>query len=106
LSSPGLPAEKDSAIDVSLINPAATATEFAASIRTGDVVGKFKHIGHVQSAQVVAQTIVDCIRKPRIEVYPYRISRAFAWLSVIAPSILDKVMMPYFRDRMRAKAAT
>jgi short-subunit dehydrogenase len=94
---------KDSRIDVSLINPAATATEFAEKIRRGDIVGKFKPLGHVQPAQVVAQAIVDCIRKPKIEVYPYRLSRGFAWLNAIAPSIVDKVMMPYFRERFRAK---
>ena len=94
---------QDSGIDVSLINPAATDTEFSERVRRADVAGKFKAMGYVQPASTVARAIVECIRKPKIEVYPYRVSRAFAWLNVIAPSILDKVMIPYLRDRIARK---
>jgi short-subunit dehydrogenase len=95
---------KDSGIDVSLINPAATESEFPDHVRRADVAGKFKPIGHVQSAQTVARTIVDCIRSPKIEVYPYRVSRALVWLNSMAPSLVDKVMRSYLRDRMQAAA--
>src|SRR5437867_2798975 len=44
---------KDSGIDVSLINPAATQTEFADNVRYGGVTAKFKAIGHIQSAEEV-----------------------------------------------------
>ena len=94
---------KDSGIDVSIINPAATDTSFADNIRRSDVGGRFKPLGHMQSSEKVAQVIVDCVRNPKIEVYPYRVSRIFAWLNVIAPSLLDKIMLPYMRDRLRAK---
>src|SRR5215471_9837276 len=41
---------KDSGIDVSLINPATTATEFAEHVRHVGVAGRFKPIGYIQPA--------------------------------------------------------
>jgi short-subunit dehydrogenase len=93
---------RDSGIDVSIINPAATYSEFQDHVRKGDVLGKFKAIGHVQRAEEVADAIVGCIRRPAAEVYPYRKSRIFAWINAIAPSLVDKIMIRYFRERMRA----
>lgn len=94
---------KDDGIDVSIINPAATHSEFGENIRHGDVTGKFKAIGYIQPAERVAESIVKCIRKPRAEVYPYRISRLVVWINAFAPSLVDKVMISYFRDRVRAR---
>jgi short-subunit dehydrogenase len=94
---------KDSGIDVSLVNPAATDTAFFGNIRRGDVVGKFKPMGYVQSPWAVAAAIVSCIRNPKLEVYPHRISRLIVWLNAVVPSLVDKVMVPYFRDRIGAK---
>src|SRR5213082_2033965 len=37
---------KDSGIDVSIISPAATQTEFGDNVRHGDVTAKFKAMGH------------------------------------------------------------
>jgi len=93
---------KDAGIHVSLINPATTRTEFTEHVRRGDVSGQFKPIGYVQPAQIITRRIVECIRRAKAEVYPYRLSRVLAWLNTIAPSLADKVMMPYFRDRFRA----
>ena len=64
-----------SGIHVSIINPAATKSEFGESIRHGDVTKKFKAIGRVQTAEEVARSIVQCIKQPKAEVYPYGISR-------------------------------
>jgi len=93
---------RDSGIDVSVINPASTRTEFAESIRRGDATGVFKSIGRVQSAEAVAQSIVRCIRNPKIQVYPYGITRLLVWVNAIAPSLVDRLIMPYMRDRMPA----
>jgi short-subunit dehydrogenase len=93
-----------SAIEISIINPAATETEFADSVRHGDVTGKFKAMGHIQSAEEVAAAIVRCIKKPKAEVYPYGVSRLLVWANAVAPSFVDKVITHFFRERMRARA--
>jgi short-subunit dehydrogenase len=91
---------KDSGIDVSIINPAATETEFGDNVRRVDAGAKFKAMGHIQSAGEVAAAIVRCIRDPKLEVYPYRTSRALVWANAIAPSLVDKIMSRFFRERM------
>ena len=89
-------------IDVSIVSPAATDTEFGDHVRQGDVKGQFKAIGHVQSAEEVAAAIVRCIKDPKIEVFPNRVSRLLAWANALAPSLVDKVMMRFFRERIAA----
>jgi short-subunit dehydrogenase len=95
---------RGSAIDITIVNPAATRTEFGDKIRLGDATSKFKAIGHVQSAEEVASAIVRCIEKPKAEVYPYRLSRLLVWANAVAPSLVDKIMSRFFRERMRAGA--
>jgi len=99
-----------SGIDVSIINPGATQTEFGDSIRHGDVTQKFKAMGHVQSAEEVAQAIVRCIKYPKVEVYPYRTSRLLVWANAVAPSLVDKIIRRFLREgfaleRTRAREA-
>ena len=92
-----------SGIDVSIINPGATETEFGDNIRLGDVTRKFKAMGRIQPAEEVAEAIVRCIKTPKAEVYPYRFGRFFAWASAVAPGLVDKIMMRFFRDRISAR---
>ncbi len=92
-----------SGIDVSIINPAATRTEFGANVRHGDVTAKFKAMGRIQSAEEVAAAIVQCIKKPKAEVYPYRASRLLVWINAVAPSLVDRVMRRFFRERIGAR---
>ena len=92
-------------IDVSIINPAATQTEFGDHVRYGDVKTRFKSLGRVQSAEEVAASIVQCIRNPKVEVYPYGISRFLAWANAIAPSLVDKIMTRFLNDRVKALSA-
>jgi short-subunit dehydrogenase len=94
----------NSNIHVSTVNPAATETEFGDRVRYGDVTEKFKNIGYVQSADAVAASIVRCIKEPKVEVYPNRLSRLLVWTNSLAPSLVDKVMTHFFRERMRAAA--
>lgn len=89
-------------IQVTIINPAATHSEFGRHIRQGDVMANFKPIGYVQPAEEVAQSIVACLKAPKVEVYPYRKSRLVAWVNAVAPSLLDRIMIRYLRDRMKA----
>lgn len=76
-------------IDVSLVYPIYTATEFhAVEVRKLEWPRK----GPVQSADAVARAIVRCLRRPRAEVYPYRASRVFAALGVLAPRLVDRAL--------------
>jgi short-subunit dehydrogenase len=93
-----------SGIDISIINPGATETEFGASVRVGDVTEKFKNMGHIQSAAEVAAEIVRCIKQPKAEVYPYRVGRLLVWANAIAPSLVDKLMARFLRERLAARA--
>src|SRR5262249_41251782 len=93
-----------SGIEVSVINPAATRTEFGANVRQGDVTAKFNAIGRVQSAEEVGAAIVQCIKKPKAEVYPYRVSRLLVWINAVSPSLVDKVMKRFYSERLRARA--
>lgn len=90
-------------IDVSVISPAGTETEFGESIRRGDIKKKFKPVGHIQSAEEVAKAIVQCIKRPKIEVYPNRSSRFLVWANAIAPSLVDRIVSRYLRDRLSAE---
>ena len=93
---------KDDGIDVSVISPAGTETEFGENVRYGQVKRKFKPTGHIQSAGEVAEAIVRCIQKPKIEVYPNRSSRFLVWANAIAPGLVDKIVIRYLRDRLNA----
>ena len=97
---------KQSNIDVSIVSPAATTTEFSEHIRHGDVKEGFKSAGPIQSAEAVAAAIVRCIEDPKIEVFPARFARFLAWANALAPSLVDKVMMRVFNDRIRAISAS
>lgn len=89
-------------IHVSVVNPSSTRTEFQEALRRGgDVEGRFNPVGHEQTPEDVAAAIVRCIRKPRIEVYPYPPSRFLGWINAIAPSVLDHFVLRAFRDRIR-----
>jgi short-subunit dehydrogenase len=92
-----------SGIEVSIINPAATQSEFGDNVRYGDVTQKFKAMGHVQPAEEVARAIVQCIKEPKAEVYPYGRSRLLVWANAVAPSLVDKIMTRFFRERIRAR---
>ncbi len=96
---------KDFNIDVSIISPASTESEFGDNVRRGDVQARFTPVWQVQSAEQVANAIVRCIKHPKIEVFPNRISRILAWVNTLAPSLLDKVVLRFFRKRMRSLSA-
>jgi short-subunit dehydrogenase len=79
----------DSGIDVSVVLPISTATEFfdVASRTSGKPA---KPTGPVQSAEHVAKGIVSCIRKPRPEVYAYPPARLLHALNALWPGLVDR----------------
>jgi short-subunit dehydrogenase len=54
-----------SGIDVSIINPGATETEFGDNIRLGDVTRKFKAMGRIQPARKLRKQSYDASRRRR-----------------------------------------
>jgi short-subunit dehydrogenase len=53
---------------------------------------RWRPMGPVQSADRVARAILSCVRRPRLEVYPYWPLRILAVMSVIAPGLVDRGM--------------
>lgn len=92
---------KDFGIQVSIVNPAATHSEYGEHVRHGKAGNKFKATGHVQTAEEVAASIVKCIENPKLEVYPYKRSRLLTWVSALSPEIVDRILAYYFKDSIR-----
>jgi short-subunit dehydrogenase len=53
---------------------------------------RWRPMGPVQSADRVARSILRCVRRPRLEVYPYWPIRILAVMSVVAPGLVDRGM--------------
>jgi short-subunit dehydrogenase len=90
-----------SPLKASVVFPIATATEFHEAIRRefGREVGA---AGPRQTVEQVARAIVDCIVRPRAEVYPYRRAKLLSVLSVTAPAQADRVVRRFRRRSMPA----
>jgi hypothetical protein len=56
-------------------------------------------LGPRQSVDFVAAAIVECIRRPRPEVYPHAASRMLPLLNTIAPRATDRLVRKYGRRR-------
>jgi short-subunit dehydrogenase len=91
---------KDAGIDVTIVNPAATLTEFGRSVRRGDVAVKFKPLGRIQSAEEVAAAAVRCMKRPKPEIFPYGMSRALVWANALSPNLVDRLMARIYRRRV------
>ena len=76
-------------IAVSLVYPIGTETE----LHHAEVQKvPWRPMGPSQSAEQVARAILRCVRRPRLEVYPYWPARILAVTSVIAPGLVDRGM--------------
>lgn len=75
-----------SGIDVTLVLPGATETEFHGAASGPRRRGP---VGWVQSAETVAGAIARAIRRPRREVYPTPGAWAMAVLNELAPGVVD-----------------
>lgn len=86
-------------IHVSSVFPVSTITDFHRVMET-DFGYRVSNLGPRQSVDHVAAAIVDCVRRPRPEVFPHRLSRALAALSAIAPRFTDGMVRKYARRRV------
>jgi len=85
-------------IHVSCVYPISTRTEFHDAM-TRDYGHKVSGLGPRQSVDDVAGAIVRCIRRPRPEVYPHRLSRALTVLNHVAPAFTDRFVKKFGRSR-------
>ena len=83
-------------IHASIVYPISTATEFHAAIKR-DFGHEVHGRGPKQSADDVARAVVECIRHPKAEVYPYPRAWWLAVLSVVAPATADRLVQKYSR---------
>jgi short-subunit dehydrogenase len=92
-------------IHASIVLPVSTVTEFHDAIAR-DFGHAVEGAGPRQSADVVARRIVDCLVHPRPEVYPYRPAWLLSAMSVLAPSVADRVVQRFTRHRKPHHATT
>jgi NAD(P)-dependent dehydrogenase (short-subunit alcohol dehydrogenase family) len=85
-------------IHISAVFPISTETEFRSAMAR-DFGHSVSGLGPKQSVDHVARAIVNCIRRPRPEVYPHPPSRALPLLNGIAPRLTDRLMHRYGRRR-------
>jgi short-subunit dehydrogenase len=85
-------------IHVSCVYPVSTPTEFTEAMAR-DYGHHISGLGPRQTVDDVARAIVACIRRPRPEVYPYRVSRGLAILNALAPAFTDRFVRRYGRRR-------
>jgi short-subunit dehydrogenase len=83
-------------IRVSVVCPVSTTTEFF------EVAGarsplKFTAAGPTYSAAQVADAIVRCVRRPRVEVIVYRPARVLVILNAISPRLVDRILGALWR---------
>ena len=90
-----------SLIDVSIVFPVSTETEFfdVMSRETGTEVTRA--MGPRQSVEKVADAIARAIRRPVPEVYPHAKSRALVILNALAPGFTDRVVKRFGRKPVR-----
>ena len=87
-----------SRIHVSAVFPVSTETEFRHAMER-DFGHDISGLGPKQSMDDVARAVVACVRRPRPEVYPHRLSRALTILNAVAPAFTDRLVGKYGRRR-------
>ncbi|HVL67707.1 MAG TPA: SDR family oxidoreductase [Vicinamibacterales bacterium] len=87
-----------SRIHVSTVYPISTETEFRQAMER-DYGLAISGLGPTQSMDDVARAVVACVRRPRPEVYPYRLSRALTVLNALAPRLTDRFIKRFGRRR-------
>ena len=85
-------------IHVSCVFPISTRTEFHDAMAR-DYGHTVRGLGPKQSVDDVARAIVNCVRRPRPEVYPHAPSRALALLTIVAPAFSDRFVRKFARSR-------
>lgn len=90
-------------IHVSVVYPVSTVTEFRDAMAR-DYGHAVSGLGPKQPVDAVAASIVACVRRPRPEVYPHRLSRALTVVNAVAPGLTDRIVKRYSRRRTVASA--
>ena len=85
-------------IHVSVVFPVSTETEFREAM-SRDYGHSVRGLGPKQTADHVADAIMACVRHPRPEVYPHRLSRALTILNATFPRFTDRLVRKYGRKR-------
>ena len=87
-----------SGIHVTSVFPVRTTTEFRDAIAR-DFGFRVEGQGPAQSAEHVARRILGAVKRPRPEVYPYRLSKLLAIATVVAPGLIDRFIRRFARQR-------
>lgn len=85
-------------IHISVVFPVSTETEFRQAMER-DYGHTVAGLGPKQTAAHVAEAMVQCVRRPRPEVYPHAASRALTVLNAAAPALADRLVRRYGRRR-------
>jgi len=86
-------------VHVSTVYPVSTPTEFRHAMER-DFGHQVSGLGPKQPVEAVADAIVNCVRRPRPEVYPHAKARALAVLNAVAPGFTDRLVRRYGRRRV------
>ena len=86
----------DAGIDVSVICPVSTTTEFFTVARARSPV-KHDPTSPVYSAEQVAEIILRCARRPRAEVMVYPPVRLMVVLNAVWPGLVDRILAGYWK---------
>ena len=85
-------------IHVSVVFPVSTETEFRSAMER-DFGQTISGLGPKQSVGVVAQAMLECLKRPRPEVYPHAGSRALTIVNAAATGMTDRLVKKYARRR-------
>jgi NAD(P)-dependent dehydrogenase (short-subunit alcohol dehydrogenase family) len=88
-----------SPIHVTCVYPISTPTEFIDAMAR-DYGYKVSGVGPKQSVDEVAREIVQCIHRPRPELYPKAVSRGLTILNALAPDMTDRFVRRWGRRRV------
>ncbi len=86
----------DASIDVSVICPVSTTTEFF-TVATARSPMRHDPAGPVYSAEQVAEVIVRCARRPRAEMMVYPPVRLMVVLNAVWPGLMDRALAVYWK---------
>lgn len=90
-------------VHVTCVYPVSTPTGFIDAMAR-DYGYRIAGLGPKQTVDDVARAIADCIRRPRPEVYPHRVSRGLTILNALAPAFTDRFVRKYGRRRVVTNA--
>src|SRR3974390_124503 len=82
----------------SCVYPISTPTEFIDAMAR-DYGQTIRGLGPKQTVDEVARAIVACVKRPRPEVYPYRLGRGLAVLNALVPRFTDRFVRKFGRGR-------